>query len=183
MIMYVYNIPTNETVRLRKTASTKGTILVNVPYGKEVEASASSTTGWHKATYKGYSGYMMSKFLTSTKPSGGNTGGSSNTGTSSGNLTVAQYISNLESYCNDGWKYCSSGYNVAKKIVDCANYPYLARNKQGAKGCTTEYNSYLSEKGTIASLGGYSALKVGMEIFQQDTKDSTKKVIWAFMLA
>ena len=171
--MYVCNIPTNETVNLRKKPG--GTVLVRVPYGKAVEASPSSTTGWHNATYNGYTGYIMSKYLDATQPSGGSTGGNTNPGTSSGNLTVDQYISNLKSYCNDGWKYCSSGYNETKKIVDCANYPYLARNKQGGKGCTTEYNSYLSEKVTIASLGGYNALQVGMEIFQQDTKDSTKK--------
>ncbi len=55
------------------------------------------------------------------------------------NLTVTEYIQNLESYCNSGWKY-GSGYNASKKLIDCAWYPYKARSDQGAHGCTTEYN-------------------------------------------
>lgn len=39
------------------------------------------------------------------------------------NLTVTEYIQNLESYCNSGWKY-GSGYNASKKLIDCAWYPY-----------------------------------------------------------
>lgn len=87
------------------------------------------------------------------------------------NLTVTEYIQNLESYCNSGWKY-GSGYNASKKLIDCAWYPYKARSDQGAHGCTTEYNGYLSEKGKISS---YNDLKVGMEVFQQSSDDSTKK--------
>ena len=87
------------------------------------------------------------------------------------NLTVTEYIQNLESYCNSGWKY-GSGYNASKKLIDCAWYPYKARSDQGAHGCTTEYNGYLSEKGKISS---YDDLKVGMEVFQQSSDDSTKK--------
>ena len=59
--MYVYNIPTDETVNLRKTASSNGTILVRVPYGKPVQASYYNST-WHSATYNDYSGYIMSKY-------------------------------------------------------------------------------------------------------------------------
>ena len=72
--MYVYNIPTDETVNLRKTASSNGTILVRVPYGKPVQASYYNST-WHSATYNDYSGYIMSKYLTSTNPNGGSSGG------------------------------------------------------------------------------------------------------------
>ena len=57
--MYVYNIPTNETVNLRATPN--GTILVRVPYGAAVEASPSATSGWHNASYNNYSGYIMSQ--------------------------------------------------------------------------------------------------------------------------
>lgn len=46
--MYVYNIPTNETVNLRATPN--GTILVRVPYGAAVEASPSATSDWHNAS-------------------------------------------------------------------------------------------------------------------------------------
>lgn len=76
--MYVYNIPTNETVNLRKTPGSTGTILVRVGYGKAVEASYYNAT-WHSATYNGYSGYIMSKYLTSTNPNGN--GGNTGTGT------------------------------------------------------------------------------------------------------
>lgn len=76
--MYVYNIPTNETVNLRKTASSNGTILVRVGYGKAVQANYYNLT-WHSATYNGYSGYIMSKYLTSTDPNGD--GGNTGTGT------------------------------------------------------------------------------------------------------
>ena len=72
--MYVYNIPTNETVNLRKTPASDGTILVRVGYGKAVQANYYNST-WHSASYGGYSGYIMSKYLTSTNPSGGGTGG------------------------------------------------------------------------------------------------------------
>lgn len=92
--MYVYNIPTNETVNLRKTASSSGTILVRVPYGKAVEASASSTSGWHNATYNGYTGYMMSKYLTTTKPTDADTG----SGSTSSGLQAGHYVQVSSSY-------------------------------------------------------------------------------------
>ena len=65
--MYVCNIPADETVNLRKTPSSTGTVLVRVGYGKAVQASSYNST-WHSASYNGYSGYIMSKFLSATKP-------------------------------------------------------------------------------------------------------------------
>ena len=67
--MYVAagGIGPGETVRLRKTPSTSGTILANVPYGRAVQAEYYNST-WHRVTWAGYSGYMMSMYLTSTKP-------------------------------------------------------------------------------------------------------------------
>lgn len=90
------------------------------------------------------------------------------------NLSVSEYLDNLEGFCNGGWKY-GNGYNASTRKIDCAWYPYKARNGLGAHGCTTEYNGYLSEKGTIASIGGYDALEIGMEVFQQDPDEPTKK--------
>ncbi len=81
--MYVYNIPPNETVNLRSTPN--GTVLVRVGYGKAVDASPSTTSGWHNASYNGYTGYIMSQYLTYTNPSGG---GSSGGGTHLGTGTV-----------------------------------------------------------------------------------------------
>ena len=65
--MYVYNIPSDETVNLRNSPSSDGTVLVRVPYGSAVEASTSSTSGWHNASYGGYNGYIMSQYLTIDK--------------------------------------------------------------------------------------------------------------------
>lgn len=76
------------------------------------QVSGSFGTGWADATYI--------------------TKGGSASETPSGQMTVKQLIANLESYCNAGWTYCARGYSNAKKQTDCANYPYLARNKQGA---------------------------------------------------
>lgn len=73
--MYVYNVPVDQTVRIRSTPSSKGTILVNVPFGSEVEASPSDVDGWYNAEYKTYKGYMMAQYLTKDKPSKPSSGG------------------------------------------------------------------------------------------------------------
>lgn len=59
--MYV-NCDEGETVRLRATASTSGTILVNIPRGTAVQAEYYNST-WHRVNYGSYSGFMMSSFL------------------------------------------------------------------------------------------------------------------------
>ena len=69
--MYVYNIPTDETVNLRQTPG--GTVLTRVPYGAAVQASSYNTT-WHSVTYDNHVGYMMSEFLTTTNPNEGSSG-------------------------------------------------------------------------------------------------------------
>ena len=73
--MYVYNVPADQTVRIRSTPSSKGKILVNVPFGSEVEASPSDVDGWYNAEYKTYKGYMMEQYLTTKKPSTSSSGG------------------------------------------------------------------------------------------------------------
>ena len=78
--MYVYNIPTDETVNLRQTPG--GTVLTRVPYGAAVQASSYNTT-WHSVTYGDYTGYMMSEFLTPTNPNSG----SGTTGWGTGQVT------------------------------------------------------------------------------------------------
>lgn len=85
--MYVFNIPTNQTVNLREKASSTAKVLIAVPYGKEVEASPSSTSGWHNCSYWKdglYTGYMMSQYLTATNPSGGSSGGTATPGVING---------------------------------------------------------------------------------------------------
>lgn len=85
-------------------------------------------------------------------------------------LTVDQFIENLEAFCNCGWTY-GENYDENSLEIDCAYFPYRARLKQGAHGCTSEYNNYLSEKGVITS---YDDLQRGMEIFQAENGSSTK---------
>lgn len=184
--MYVYNIPTNETVNLRKTASSSGTVLVRVGYGKAVQASYYNST-WHSATYNGYSGYIMSKFLTATDPNGGSTppgGGNSSVIQAIANysnahrgsfdhISTATYFNNLDYYAalrtirykNAG----TSGVAPNYTAMCCASYPKICREGRGEGGCTSEYNysaAISALKGTIASLGGYGNLIPGMEIFQ-----------------
>jgi Bacterial SH3 domain. len=64
--MYV-NCPVGQTVRLRATASTSGTTLTNIPRGTAVQAEYYNSS-WHKVKYGSYTGYMMSSFLSTTKP-------------------------------------------------------------------------------------------------------------------
>ena len=64
--MYV-NVGAGQTVRLRATASSSGTVLINIPHGTAVQAEYYNTT-WHRVKYNGYSGFMMSSYLSSTNP-------------------------------------------------------------------------------------------------------------------
>jgi len=73
--MYVDgNVGVGSTVRLRKTPSTSGTILTNIPYGTAVQAEYYNST-WHKVIWTNpsgttYNGYMMSSYLSTSVPSG-----------------------------------------------------------------------------------------------------------------
>ncbi|MEG1092417.1 MAG: amidase domain-containing protein [Acinetobacter sp.] len=149
--MYVYNIPTNETVNLRKTASSSGTILVRVGYGKAVQATSYNLT-WHSATYSGYSGYIMSKFLTSTDPNGG---GSSSGSTRPGQGTV---IGGGPLYCR---KMPQAGYAYWGQFQEGASIPIYPCSTSGwyetrwpASGSNVGYvmSQYISMSG--GSTGG-----------------------------
>lgn len=111
--MYVYNIPTDETVNLRKTASGNGTILVRVPYGTAVQANFYNSE-WYSASYNGYSGYIMSKYLTPTNPSGGSDSGE---GTYRGQGTV---VGGGQLYCR---KQPVAGYAYWGKFDEGATIP------------------------------------------------------------
>lgn len=60
--MQVY-AESGRTVNLRKTASTSGTIVTHVPVGATVLVGK-ETNGFAAVTYGSYTGYMMTKFLT-----------------------------------------------------------------------------------------------------------------------
>lgn len=153
------------TLNLRQNATTGSTLVTTIPNGATIHVNSLSGE-WLAAKYNAYTGYVMAKFIVGTSAYGESTGT-----TTPGSLTVDQYITNLESFCNNGWSY-GSGYKPNDKIIDCAWYPYKARNDQGAHGCTTEYNSHLSEKGRISS---YDNLVRGMEIFQPNANDPSTK--------
>ena len=71
--MYV-DCPVGETVRLRSGPGTSYSTLVNVPYGTSVQAEYYNSN-WHKVVYNGYTGYMMSTFLSPTDPTNTNSFG------------------------------------------------------------------------------------------------------------
>lgn len=67
--MYV-SVRPGETVRLRNAPNTKATVLVNIPHGTAVSADYYNSN-WFRVKYQQYTGYMMSKFITSNDPNGG----------------------------------------------------------------------------------------------------------------
>lgn len=98
---YYVNCEPGETVRLRKTASSSGTILTNIPFGTIVRAEPYDSS-WHKVWYGSYTGYMMSSFLALVK-GGGSTGSHPQTQSAafgSANLykgcTSGKYVKNLQ---------------------------------------------------------------------------------------
>lgn len=117
--MYVYNIPADETVNLRKTASSSGTVLARVPYGEPVQASRYNST-WHSATYNNHSGYIMSKFLSTTDPDGGASGG--------GKYLGQGTVTNGALYCR---KQPISGYDYWGKFQDGESIPIYACSTTG----------------------------------------------------
>lgn len=64
--MYV-NVGVGQTVRLRSQPNSGDNVLINVPHGSAVEAERYNGT-WHRVKYSGYTGYMMSSFLSTTNP-------------------------------------------------------------------------------------------------------------------
>jgi len=59
-------------VRVRKAPSSKADVLYNLPYGTPVSVlQANVTSGWHLIYYKGDQCYIMSNYVSTTKPSEG----------------------------------------------------------------------------------------------------------------
>lgn len=161
--MYVYNIPTDETVNLRRNPSTSATVLVRVPYGQAVDATYYNST-WHSATYNGYSGYIMSTYLTPTNPNSGSgsypytatvdtsrhgNGGSLNmrasASTSSSLVTTIPNNATINVQSLSGtWlaaKYGNyTGYVMAKFIVGTSEY-----GNSGSGGSTTNYTAIVCQ--------------------------------------
>lgn len=91
-------------------------------------------------------------------------------------ITVQQYMSNLQEMAQDP----KLGYNSYKNGVkcDCSGYTYLARNKQGYHGATTNFCEHCKIFGSIADLGR-SNLVVGMELYHGYRKTSTSSYFYA----
>ena len=157
------------SLNIRKTPASNASIIYTAAKNSLLYLlDSTSVAGWYRVSSSSGTGWAMSSFLT--------IGGSgTETPVTPANLSVDQYIANLQSYCNCGWTYIGKGYDEKSKTTDCAHYPFHARNKQGGKGCTTEYDDHLSSKGLISDIGGYDGLQRGMEVFQQDMDDSSKK--------
>ncbi|GER67132.1 hypothetical protein BpJC4_16030 [Weizmannia acidilactici] len=83
-IKYV-NVPANDPLNMRTAPSASASIITKLARGVKVEVYA-ETTGWSKIKVYGTTGYVSSKSLSTTKPSGSASPGGS-TGTSSGGVS------------------------------------------------------------------------------------------------
>lgn len=68
---------TTDNLKLRKTASTSGVLLTTIPKGKQVDilkkdVSTANGYNWYKIKYGSYTGYVASKYLTTSSNSNGN---------------------------------------------------------------------------------------------------------------
>lgn len=66
--MYVYT-SNGKSLNLRDYPSKDGNVVTTIPYGAEVSVDLSYVgSSWLHVSYKGHSGYCMSRYLTSKKP-------------------------------------------------------------------------------------------------------------------
>jgi mannosyl-glycoprotein endo-beta-N-acetylglucosaminidase len=65
---YVYT-SNGKGLNLRSGPSKDYEILTTIPYGTELTGVAYYDSSWSQVSYNGYSGYVMSRYLSSTKPS------------------------------------------------------------------------------------------------------------------
>lgn len=86
-------------------------------------------------------------------------------------LHLEEFMQNLEKDAADT--------DVHYNDEDCAGYVYVARNSQGAKGATSEFNQQLKFFGSIKDLGGYDKLIPGMELFQGFRKSPTSNQFYS----
>lgn len=131
--MYI-NCPVGETVRLRSSPSTSGTVLINIPRGTAVQAESYNST-WHRVSYNGYNGYMMSSFLSSSRPAGQDTPwllryGTKLLSTSSGDNSYIRVLQqDLMSLGYDLSPYYADGYygiKTKEAVMDFQRYAGLS---------------------------------------------------------
>lgn len=86
-------------------------------------------------------------------------------------ISVAEFLNQLD--------YIASDPDISYADKDCANYVYAARNRQGARGATSELAYHVEFFGSIKDLGGYDRLIPGMELFQGFRKTATSNRFYA----
>lgn len=62
--------PNGQPVNMRQLANTSSSIVAKVPVGEQVNVLGVTDTGWTHVTWKKYTGWMMSKFLTGEEEQG-----------------------------------------------------------------------------------------------------------------
>ncbi len=67
---------TASSLNIRKKATTSSSVIGSLSYGKSCKV-VSTSNGWSKIKYNGSYGYVSSKYLSKTKPSGSSSGNSS----------------------------------------------------------------------------------------------------------
>lgn len=153
--MYVFNIPSNETVNLRSKPN--GTVLIRVGYGKAVEASPSSESGWHNAAYGGKTGYIMTKFLTPNDPNLG--GGGSDDST----FPIAATVDTTKHGNGGTVNIRNNPWGTAGKVIDVKNGSAIkVNNKTGTwirvkVGSTTGYIMAKFVQGTVGYNRNYNS--------------------------
>lgn len=164
----VYRVATQEGVlNIRNTPSTGGLIVFTAPKEGGLY-KLEEKSDWYRVSCDLGTGWAKKNFLVAD--------GSAQI---TGFLTPDEYIENLERYCNSGWSYNDDGdgYNSSKKSIDCAYYPFKARNSLGEHAATLEYDSILTgEKGKISS---FDQLEKGMEVFQGTEKTKEHMGVYA----
>lgn len=86
-------------------------------------------------------------------------------------ISVAEFLNQLD--------YIASDPDISYADKDCANYVYAARNRQGARGATSELAYHVEFFGSIKDLGGYDRLIPGMELFQGFRKSAASNRFYA----
>lgn len=137
--MYV-NCTPGQTVRLREEPNTEADVLKNISHGTAVQA-APYNTSWYVVQYAGYTGYMMSNFLTANNP-GSNSGSSTEEDTWQSRYTTTDFV------LSDSRK------NGVKNFQDDLNYFFdvLRPDKQPANWQTLTEDGIYGTKSVEATL-------------------------------
>ena len=160
--MYTSGFASDETVNLRATPN--GTVLVRIRYGEAVEATPSSTDGWHHATYSTYTGYMRSKFLSYEDPNASSsTSGSWGMGTVyNGKLYCRKSPSKDAAY----WGRFSDGARIPIKVYDSTWYETYWDGNQNQVGYV------MRDYVTNTSFGGASEGTTTTETYYFEASDA-----------